>query len=159
MKTHSLSIGDVAPDFSLVGDDGQTYSLHSFAGKNLILYFYPKDETPTCTKEACEFRDMKKLFEQKQAIIVGISPDDTESHVKFKKNHELSFLLLSDPQLEVAKSYGAYGEKNFYGKKSMGLLRKTFIIDTKKRIHAVIGKVSIPGHADEILALLDANPS
>jgi len=159
MKTNSLSVGDVAPDFSLIGDDGKTYSLHSFAGKTLILYFYPKDETPACTKEACEFREMKKLFEQKQAIIVGVSPDDTQSHVKFKKNHALSFLLLSDPQLEVAKAYGAYGEKNLYGKKSIGLLRTTFIIDAKKRIHSVINKVSIPGHADKILALLAADPS
>jgi peroxiredoxin Q/BCP len=146
--------GDKAPPFELDGDDGKKHKLSEFAGKTLILYFYPRDNTPGCTTEACDFRDSGAAYKKKKAVIVGVSPDSIASHEKFKKKFGLDFLLLSDPEHEVAEAYGAWGEKSLYGKKSMGLIRSTFVIDGKGIIVSAQRKVSVKGHAAAILEAL-----
>jgi peroxiredoxin Q/BCP len=149
-----LSPGDRAPAFKLQGDDGKLHTLSEFAGKTLILYFYPKDNTPGCTTEACEFRDEAAGFKKKKAVVVGVSPDSIASHGKFRDKHELNFLLLSDPEHEVAEAYGAWGDKVNYGKKYKGIIRSTFIIDGKGTIVDAHYKVSTKGHANAMLESL-----
>jgi len=146
--------GDKAPDFSLTGDDGNKVSLADLKGKKVILYFYPKDDTSGCTKEACDFRDNIKVFEKKNAIVIGVSKDNTKSHVKFKKKFDLPFTLLSDENLDMLKAYGVWQEKSMYGKKYMGIVRTTYIIDEKGKIKDTFNKVNVEGHTDEILEML-----
>ena len=149
-----LMKGDKAPGFSLPDDNGNMVSLSDFTGKNVIVYFYPKDNTPGCTKEACSFRDAFDEFLEAGAVVLGISPDDAASHVDFRKRHNLPFHLLSDTDHKVAEAYGAWGEKNTYGVKSVGILRSTFVVDGEGVIKKVFAKVKPEGHAEEVLAAL-----
>jgi peroxiredoxin Q/BCP len=149
-----LKSGDRAPDFQLQGDDGKTYSLKEFSGKNLILYFYPRDNTPGCSVEACGFRDHRTALGKKNAIVVGVSPDSVASHQKWQSKEKFGFLLLSDPEHATAEAYGAWGEKSLYGRKFMGIIRSTFVIDPKGQIRRAQYKVSPKGHAEELLAEL-----
>lgn len=147
-----LKAGDKAPDFTLKSDSGKKVSLSQFIGKKeVILYFYPKDNTPGCTKEACSFRDSINVFGNKNAEVLGVSPDSVKSHQNFIQKQNLNFTLLSDPDHEVAETYGAWGEKSLYGKKYMGILRTTFIIGKDGNIKKVFEKVKPEGHAEEIL--------
>ena len=149
-----LHQGMSAPDFVLDADDGSAISLSSFSGKTIVLYFYPKDDTPGCTKEACGFRDAWDQFLEKGAVVLGVSPDKTQSHAKFRTKYDLPFKLLADPEARVLKAYGAWGEKSMYGKSYEGVLRSTFVIDKDGTIVRVFPKVKPEGHAQEILALL-----
>ena len=151
-----LSTGSRAPAFSLPADDGTTVSLKSLEGKAVVLYFYPKDDTPGCTVEACEFRDMWAKVKKAGAIVFGVSPDPVTSHVKFKKKFNLPFPLLADVDHAVAEAYGAWGEKSMYGRKYQGILRTTFVIDGKGRIARVFEKVKPKGHAAEVLEAVSA---
>jgi len=146
-------IGKPAPDFSLPSTTGETISLRQFKGKKtVVLYFYPKDETPGCTKEACEFRDQYAEFERLNVVILGISTDGMESHQAFREKHRLPFPLLVDEDATVSKLYGVFKQKNLYGKKSMGIERTTLVIDRTGRIAQIYPKVKVDGH---IAALLE----
>jgi peroxiredoxin Q/BCP len=150
-----LKVGDKAPDFTLKSDSGKKVSLSQFIGKKeVVLYFYPKDNTPGCTKEACSFRDSLSAFSNKNTEVLGVSPDSVKSHQNFIQKQNLNFTLLSDPDHEVAEAYGAWGEKSLYGKKYMGILRTTFIIGKDGKIKRVFEKVKPEGHAEEILNTL-----
>lgn len=149
-----LKTGDPAPCFSLEGDDGETHSLHDFSGKKLILYFYPKDNTPGCTTEAIEFNKLAKEYAGEGCVIVGVSPDSAESHRKFKQKHNLDILLLADPDKICAAAYGAYGEKKNYGKTYMGIIRSTFIIDVDGTVLKAFKNVQVKGHAEKVLCEL-----
>ncbi|HEY3250319.1 MAG TPA: thioredoxin-dependent thiol peroxidase [Ignavibacteria bacterium] len=151
-----LKPGDKAPNFNLIADNGETLSLKDFKGKKVILYFYPKDMTTGCTREACNFRDNIKKIEKKNAIVIGVSADDTKSHVNFKDKYELPFTLLSDPTHKMLEDYGVWQEKSMYGKKYMGIVRTTFIIDEKGKIEKVFAKVKVNGHVEEILSFLSS---
>ncbi|HMY57527.1 MAG TPA: peroxiredoxin [Pseudomonadota bacterium] len=146
----TLSVGDMAPDFSLPAHDGKTYSLRELLGRRIVLYFYPRDNTPGCTQQACDFRDHSARFSK--TLVLGVSPDSVASHQKFSQKYALPFPLLSDAGAEVAKRYGAYGEKVLYGKKTLGMIRSTFVIDESGRIAQVYGKVSVKGHVERVLA-------
>ncbi len=146
-----LKRGDKAPEFKLSADNGEEISLKDFRGKKVILYFYPKDMTSGCTVEACDFRDNIKKIEKKNAVVIGVSPDDTKSHVKFKDKYELPFTLLSDTTKKMLEDYGVWQEKSMYGRKYMGVVRTTFVIDEKGKIEKVFEKVKVEGHVDEIL--------
>lgn len=130
----SLQIGDIAPDFTAVTDSGETVSLHDFRGRRAILYFYPKDDTPGCTTQACGFRDNYPVIEEKNAVVLGVSPDSAQSHRKFKTKHNLPFILLVDEDHAIAEAYGVWVEKSMYGKKYMGIERSHFVIDENGRI-------------------------
>jgi peroxiredoxin Q/BCP len=147
----TLSIGDIAPDFTLPTDDGNSITLSKLQGKKVIVYFYPKDETPGCTTEACSFRDTKPMFDEKNAVIVGISKDSIKSHQKFKEKEKLNFILASDESGNVCEKYGVWGEKSMYGRKYFGIERSTFLIDEKGKIAKIWRKVSVPGHIEEVL--------
>jgi len=149
-----LAPGVKAPDFSLAADDGTTVTLKALKGRKVVLYFYPKDDTSGCTKEACGFRDRWSDVKQAGAIVLGVSPDAVTSHQKFKQKYQLPFSLLADPDHLVAEAYGAWGEKSMYGKKYKGILRTTFLIDGEGRIARVFEKVKPEGHAAEVLAAL-----
>jgi len=149
-----LAPGVKAPDFSLAADDGTTVTLKGLKGRKVVLYFYPKDDTSGCTKEACGFRDRWSDVKQAGAIVLGVSPDAVTSHQKFKQKYQLPFPLLADPDHLVAEAYGAWGEKSIYGKKYKGILRTTFLIDGESRIARVFEKVKPEGHAAEVLAAL-----
>jgi peroxiredoxin Q/BCP len=149
-----LKPGARAPAFALPAHDGSTVSLKDFRGKKVVLYFYPKDMTSGCTLEACEFRDNWKTVQKSGAVVLGVSPDGPRSHEKFSRKYDLPFPLLADENHEVAAAYGAWGEKSMYGKKYMGILRKTFIIDGAGRISRVFEKVKPRGHAAEVLEAL-----
>lgn len=149
-----LHENDVAPDFTLLSDRGEEVSLSSFRGQRVVVYFYPKDNTPGCTKEACSFRDDYDLFLEKGAVVIGISPDSTASHERFRAKHGLPFYLLSDPDHAVAERYGAWGEKVSYGRRTVGILRSTFVVGEDGRIIKVFPKVSPEGHAQEVLKYL-----
>lgn len=146
-----LKVGDKAPEFSLIGDSGEKISLKDYKGKKVVLYFYPKDMTSGCTQEACDFRDSIKKFEKKNTVVIGVSPDDTKSHNKFKDKYGLPFTLLSDETKEMLNDYGVWQEKSMYGRKYMGVVRTTFIIDEKGKIEKIYDKVKVPGHIEEIL--------
>ncbi|OAN43309.1 peroxiredoxin [Chloroflexus islandicus] len=135
-------VGDLAPDFTLPNEAGEPVSLSQFRGKRVILYFYPKDDTPGCTSQACGFRDAYPVIEEKNAVVIGISPDSTKSHAKFKTKHNLPFILLADEQHSVAEAYGVWGEKSMMGKKYMGIIRSHFVIDEEGRIAQAEVKVS-----------------
>lgn len=140
-----------APDFNLLNDKGETISLKDFKSKKVVLYFYPKDDTSGCTKEACDFRDKIKIFEKNNTVIIGVSKDSVESHQKFKKKYDLPFMLLTDENLDILKKYGVWKEKSMYGRKYMGIERTTFIINDKGIISEIYSKVKVDGHADEVL--------
>lgn len=143
-----------APDFRLTSDQGEEVTLSSFRGKKVVLYFYPKDDTPGCTTEACSFRDVNDDFLDRGAVVIGVSPDTVESHQRFRQKHNLPFYLLSDPDHQVAAAYGAWGEKQSFGKTYEGILRTTFVIDEKGTVVAVFRNVKPEGHAQEVLELL-----
>jgi peroxiredoxin Q/BCP len=145
-----IAEGDKAPDFSLEADDGTTVTRDSLAGKTVVLYFYPKDDTPGCTKEACDFRDAFPRFDKIDAVVIGVSPDDPDSHRKFKKKFDLPFRLLSDEGHHLADSFGVWKEKSMYGRNYMGIERTTVIIDRKGRVVRIFPKVKVPGHAAEV---------
>ncbi len=149
-----LKAGDVAPEFELQSDSGDTVRLSDLRGKKVILYFYPKDDTPGCTTQACEFRDRMPDIEREGALILGISPDNVRSHQKFKSKYELPFTLLADPDHAVAESYGAWGEKKMYGKVYEGILRTTYLIDEQGKIEQVFEKVKPKGHSQQVLSAL-----
>ncbi len=149
-----LKAGDKAPDFSLISPEGKTVSLSEFKGKKVVVYFYPKDDTPGCTKEACSFRDAYDDFLAKGAVVIGISADDSDSHQKFRKKYGLPFYLLSDEEHKALESYGAWGEKNNYGKIVMGIIRSTFVVDENGYLIKVFPKVTPENHAKEVLEIL-----
>jgi len=148
--------GDAAPDFSLPADDGSEVKLSALRGKPVVLYFYPKDDTPGCTKEACAFRDRTGELRAKGAVVLGVSPDDVASHGRFRDKYRLNFPLLADAGHRLASRYGAWREKNMYGKKSMGIQRSTFLIDRDGKVRKVWKKVSVEGHDQDVLDALDA---
>jgi len=147
-----MTEGTKAPDFALEDADGKLWSLADFAGRKLVLYFYPRDDTPGCTKEACGFRDQYAAFADKGMAVVGVSPDSPASHARFRGKYSLPFVLLSDPEKKVLNAYGAFGEKTMYGRKVMGVIRSTFLIDETGKIVKVYPKVTPAGHAEQILA-------
>ena len=149
-----LTEGQPAPDFSAETDQGKTVSLKDFAGKHVVLYFYPKDDTPGCTTEACNFRDNMSRLEAEGAAVLGISLDSVRSHQKFRDKFQLPFTLLSDPEHNVADAYGVYGQKTFMGRESMGVDRATFLIGPDGTLEKVWPKVKPDGHAEEVLAAL-----
>lgn len=145
-----LKKGDLAPDFTAADQNGETLHSTDLKGKKVVLYFYPKDNTPGCTKEACNLRDNYQDFLDKGYVILGVSPDSVESHKKFAEKFDLPFPLLADPEKKIIKAFGAWGEKKLYGKTYDGLLRSTFIIDEEGRIEEVIAKVKTSDHAAQI---------
>jgi peroxiredoxin Q/BCP len=149
-----LKAGDKAPSFSLLDDEGAKVSLNDLKGKKVVLYFYPKDDTSGCTKEACSFRDSVKVFEKHNTVIIGVSKDSVASHQKFKKKYDIPFTLLSDESTEMLSKYGVWKEKSMYGKKYMGIERTTFVIDESGKIMAIFNKVKVDGHTDEVLGKL-----
>jgi len=149
-----LSVGSKAPVFSLPDGNGGTVSLKLLKGKTVILYFYPKDNTSGCTKEACDFRDNIKVIAKKGGVVVGVSADSVASHKKFADKFELPFPLASDEKKELVKKYGVWKEKSMYGRKFMGIERTTFVIDGQGIITHIFPKVKVGGHVDELLGLL-----
>jgi peroxiredoxin Q/BCP len=147
--------GQKAPAFTLETLDGKTLSLGDFKGKQVVLYFYPKDDTPGCTREACAFRDSQAAIKKTGAVVLGVSPDSTASHEKFTGKYKLNFPLLSDPDKSIAKKYGAFGEKVMYGKKVVGMIRSTFVIDGTGVVRKVFPRVKVDGHADKVLQALN----
>ena len=157
MATASLLpvIGKPAPDFTLPSTTGEPVSLKQFKNrKSVVLYFYPKDDTPGCTKEACGFRDLREDFEQVGAVILGVSNDPVDAHLKFREKFKLPFDLLADEDASVSKAYGVYKQKNLYGKKYMGIERTTFIVDRTGRVAQIYPKVKVEGHVQDVLAFL-----
>jgi thioredoxin-dependent peroxiredoxin len=150
----TLKDGDKAPEFKGVDQNGKEVSLSDFKGKKVILYFYPKDDTPGCTKEACNLRDNYSVLLEKGFAVLGVSPDNTAAHQKFINKYELPFPLLADTEKEVLKAYGAWGEKNMYGKISEGVLRSTFIIDENGVILKIFKKVQTDAHSEQIFKAL-----
>jgi peroxiredoxin Q/BCP len=148
--------GKPAPDFTLRSDAGESVTLSSLRGRPVVLYFYPKDDTPGCTAQACGIRDGWDEFAQRGAVVLGVSPDDVASHVKFKEKYGLPFTLLADEDHEVSKAYGTWVEKNMYGKRYMGVERSTFVIDADGTVSRVMRKVKPDTHAGDVLAALDA---
>jgi peroxiredoxin Q/BCP len=146
--------GRAAPDFTLSSDSGETVSLSSLKGSPVVLYFYPKDDTPGCTKQACGIRDAWGEFERSGAVVLGVSPDDESSHVKFREKYDLPFTLLADADHAVAEEYGVWGEREYGGKKFMGVERSTFVIDADGNVAKVLRKVNPETHADDVLAAL-----
>lgn len=146
--------GSPAPDFELPSDSGETVTLSSLRGKPVVLYFYPKDDTPGCTTQACGIRDAYGEFERAGAVVLGVSPDDEKSHVKFRKKHELPFTLLADTEHEVAERYGVWGEKKFMGRTYMGVKRWTFVIDEEGNVKKIFPDVKPAQHADDVLGAL-----
>jgi len=149
--------GKPAPDFALVADDGRTIALKDFRGKKVVLYFYPKDDTPGCTVEACGFRDALPDVSATGAVVLGVSRDDTASHVRFKQKFHLNFPLLSDPDAKIHREYGAWGTKVLYGKETEGVIRSTVLIDEKGRVARHWPRVKAEGHAAEVLSALAGN--
>ena len=149
-----LERGDRAPEFEGLAESDDRVSLLSFRGQVVILYFYPKDNTPGCTRQACAFRDSFKLLQKKDVAIVGVSPDSPDSHDKFKSKFNLPFPLLSDPSHKVAEAYGVWKEKSMYGRKFMGVERSTFIINREGKIDAIYRKVKVDGHIEHLLGAL-----
>ena len=149
-----LQEGDPAPPISLNTDSGQHFDLASLEGKNVVLYFYPKADTPGCTKEACAFRDASRKFTKANTVIVGVSPDATKSQARLKEKFDLPFTLLADVDRKAAEAYEVWKEKNMYGKKYMGIERTTFVIDPDGKIKKIFRKVGVDGHAEEVLAAI-----
>ena len=148
--------GKPAPEFELTSDSGETVSLASLRGRPVVLYFYPRDDTPGCTAQACGIRDAWGEFERAGAVVLGVSPDDEDSHAKFKQKYELPFPLLADTDHSVSEEYGVWAEKNMYGKTYWGVERSTFVIDADGNVAKVMRKVKPDTHADDVLAALSA---
>jgi len=150
--------GKAAPAFTLKGIDGsgaeKEFSLKGLKGKKIVLYFYPRDNTPGCTTEACDFRDNMARILKTGAVVLGVSPDSVASHVRFQDKHSLAFPLLSDPDRVAVAAYGAYGEKKMYGKATMGIIRSTFLIDERGKVVRTWRGVKVKGHVDEVLAAI-----
>ena len=153
-RTLTLEVGQVAPDFTLLDDAGAPVRLSSFRGKKVVVYFYPKDDTPGCTKEACAFRDGVAELKVKGAVVLGVSADSVESHGKFKAKYRLNFPLLSDDQKTVSHAYGVWKQKSLYGRTYMGIERTTFLIDEQGRLARIFPNVKVEGHRDDVLAAL-----
>ncbi|HEY4755055.1 MAG TPA: thioredoxin-dependent thiol peroxidase [Ignavibacteriaceae bacterium] len=151
-----LKEGQKAPSFKLKDQTGEVVSLESYKGKNVVLYFYPKDDTSGCTKEACNFRDEFPRFSKIDAVILGVSPDSVESHKKFAEKYKLPFSLFSDEKKEVLEKYGVWQEKSMYGKKYMGVVRTTFVISEKGIIKKIFPKVKVDDHNNEVMEVLKA---
>lgn len=149
-----LKEGELAPDFKAKSTEGKDISLKDFRGKNVILYFYPKDDTPGCTREACGFRDEFKRFAAKDAVVLGVSHDSLESHDKFREKYSLPFTLLSDQEKKISASYGVYKEKSLYGRLFMGIERTTFVIGKDGKIKKIFPRVKVDGHIEELLQSL-----
>jgi peroxiredoxin Q/BCP len=149
-----LKARDKAPDFTLPSTDGRKVSLSDFKGKKVVLYFYPKDDTPGCTKEACSFRDNLHAFEQKGAIVLGVSADDLKSHQEFAQKYSLPFPLLSDVEKKIVRAYGVWKQKSLYGRKFMGIERTTFIINEQGKIAHVFPKVKVDEHVKDVVKKL-----
>ncbi len=150
-KPIKLRVGDPAPTFELESDDGKTYALNRLSGKRVVLYFYPRDNTPGCTTEACDFRDRIKDFESEKTVVLGVSGDSLESHAKFRKKYKLPFPLLSDPDYKISTLYGAYGDKKLYGKSLKGVIRSTYVIGKSGKLEAIHSPVRVKGHAEAVL--------
>lgn len=154
-----IDVGRKAPMFTLADQDGTKHALKDYAGKPVVLYFYPKDDTSGCTKEACQFRDQQPDFKKVKAAVFGVSPDSVESHRKFADKHELNFTLLADPKdangdPKICAKYGVWQEKSMYGRKYMGVVRTTYLIDAAGKVAQRWDKVKVPGHAEEVLAAI-----
>jgi len=149
-----LGVGDKAPLFTLKDHDGTNVALKDFVGRRVVLYFYPADDTPGCTKEACQFNDQLSSFKKLDVALLGVSPDDAGTHVAFRAKYGLNFPLLSDPQKSVMAKYGAFGEKMLYGKKVMGVIRSTFVIGPNGKIEHAFYAVRADGHAERVLSKL-----
>ena len=154
-----LREGEPAPDFTLVADDGREVTLSSLRGKQVVLYFYPKDDTPGCTAQACGIRDAFGDFERAGAVVFGISPDDERSHVKFRQKYALPFTLLADPEHEVAELYDVWKKKTYRGRTYMGVERSTFVIGADGTVERILRNVKPATHADDVLAVLDGDAS
>jgi peroxiredoxin Q/BCP len=154
MARDMLKEGKKAPDFRLASSEGGEVSLRDLQGQTVVLYFYPKDDTPGCTKEACSFRDVRAALKRKGAVVLGVSPDLLSSHEKFRSKYKLNFPLLADVDRAVAKKYGAFGEKLMYGKRVKGMIRSTFVIDGKGVVRKVFPRVRVDGHAEQVLETL-----
>lgn len=154
MTSSPLQAGGKAPDFELPDETGRVVSLGDFRGRKVVLYFYPKDNTPGCTIEACAFRDNLARLGEKGAVVLGLSADTVESHRRFKEKQGLNFPLLSDPERRALEAYGVWKEKSLYGRKFMGIERTTVLIDEQGRIEKVFPKVKVQGHVDEVLSSL-----
>lgn len=150
-----LQAGDKAPAFTAKDQNGDTIKLSDFKGKKVILYFYPEDDTPVCTKEACNLRDNYKQLQKEGIVVLGVSPDDVASHKEFADKYKLNFSLLADPKKTISEKYGTWGEKNLYGNKVIGMKRYTFLINEDGRIHHIVKKVRATEHADQILKKWD----
>lgn len=148
------SVGDLAPDFALQDETGQTHRLGDYRGQTVVLYFYPKDDTPGCTREACGFRDMLGHYTDRNAVVLGMSPDDVASHQRFVQKYSLTFPLLADPDHKIAEQYGVWVEKNKYGRTYWGIARTTFVIDADGRIKQIFKNVQVDGHNEAVLATL-----
>lgn len=148
------AVGDLAPDFTLTTGTGQSVSLKDFRGKKVVLFFYPKDDTPGCTKEACSFQENLEVLKKKGAVVLGISADGEASHVAFSKKYGLTFPLLSDPEKKAINAYGVWGEKSMYGRLFKGIIRSTFIIDEQGKVIRAFERVKVEGHTQEVLASL-----
>jgi len=151
-----LDVGDVAPDFTLPIDGGGELTLSSMRGKKVVLYFYPKDDTSGCTKEACDFREKISEFTKAGAVVLGMSPDSVKKHDKFKAKYDLPFSLVADEEKTALEAFGVWVEKSMYGRKYMGVERSTFLIDADGSIQSVWRKVKVPGHVDAVLDALQA---
>jgi peroxiredoxin Q/BCP len=151
-----VEAGQTAPDFTLSDQQGQPVTLASFRGTPVVLYFYPKDDTPGCTKEACAFRDARAAYEGAGAKVIGVSPDSPAAHRKFAEKYQLPFTLLADPEKRTCQDYGVWKEKNMYGKKSMGVERTTFVIDGAGVVRKVFPRVKVDGHSDKVLEAIKA---
>jgi len=151
-----LDVGDVAPDFTLPIDGGGEITLSSMRGKKVVLYFYPKDDTSGCTKEACDFREKISEFTKAGAVVLGMSPDSVKKHDKFKAKYDLPFSLVADEEKTALEAFGVWVEKSMYGRKYMGVERSTFLIDVDGSIQSVWRKVKVPGHVDAVLDALQA---
>jgi peroxiredoxin Q/BCP len=149
-----LREGQKAPDFELPSSDGPAVALRDLRGRPVVLYFYPKDDTPGCTREACAFRDAKTRLRKAGALLLGVSPDSAVSHQRFRDKYKLNFPLLADTDKAVAKRYGAYGDKVLYGKKVKGMIRSTFVIDGDGVVRKVFPRVKVDGHDEQVLAAL-----
>ena len=147
--------GKKAPGFDLESSEGGSVRLEDLRGQPVVLYFYPKDDTPGCTREACAFRDRKAALKKRGAVVLGVNGDSLASHEKFKAKYKLNFPLLRDPDKAVAKKYGAWGEKVLYGRKTLGMIRSTFVIDAEGVVRKVFPRVKVDGHDAQVLAALD----
>jgi peroxiredoxin Q/BCP len=149
-----IEVGQPAPDFTLPDQDGHEVTLSAFRGSPLVLYFYPRDNTPGCTNEACAFRDARAAYEAAGAKVIGVSPDEVKAHKRFAEKHALPFTLVADTDKRVCEAYGVWQEKTLYGKRSMGVVRSTFVIDRGGVVRHIFPKVKVEGHADAVLGVL-----